>query len=321
MPDHPDARPTSEQVRQAYEEGTRATAVALTLSAVLASLKVGAGILGNSYALVADGAESVLDIFTGLLVLGGLRLSAAGPTPAYPYGRGKAEPLAALVIATVLLLAAVGIAAGAVRAILTPHLAPAPFTLVVLVVVVLAKEGAYRWLVRRGRAIGSRAIEVDAWHHRADALTSLAAFIGISIALIGGNDLAEADDWAALVACGVIAWNGMRLFKGGLRELLDVTAPPEVHRRVRALAGTVPGVARVEALRVRRSGLVYLVDIHVEVDGAMSVRESHALAHRVKDRLLGSELPILDALVHVEPARAAEATLDVGSKAPDRPPP
>jgi cation diffusion facilitator family transporter len=292
---------TADQVRVAYAEGLRATTTALVVSAALGSLKIGAGILGNSYALVADGVESVLDIFSGLLVLGGLKVSAGGPTSAYPYGRGKAEPLAALVVATVLLLAAVGIAIGAIREIVLPQTVPAPFTLGVLIVVLLAKEATFRWLVRRARSTGSQAIEVDAWHHRADALTSLAAFLGISIALLAGPEWARADDAAALVACVVIAWNGTRLFSGALREVLDVAAPREVHDRVRAVAREVDGVRGIDEVRVRRSGLVYLVDIHVEVDGDITVREGHALGHRVKDRLLQCELPILDALVHVEP--------------------
>jgi cation diffusion facilitator family transporter len=245
----------------------------------------------------------VLDIFTGMLVLGGLRVSVSEPTAAYPYGRGKAEPLAALAVATVLLLAAVGIAAGAVHEIVSPQAAPAAFTLVVLMVVLLVKELTFQWLLRRGRAIGSQALEVDAWHHRADALTSLAAAVGITIALVGGEAWVRADDWAALVACLVIAWNGVRLFRGGLRELLDANAPPTVHGRIRAIARSVEGVQGVDELRVRRSGLVYLVDIHVEVDGDLTVRRGHSLGHRVKDRLLDSELPILDVLVHVEPPR------------------
>jgi cation diffusion facilitator family transporter len=294
-------RRTADQVRDAYAQGLRATTVALVVSAALGSLKIGAGVLGNSYALVADGVESVLDIFTGLLVIGGLRVSARGPTASYPYGRGKAEPLAALVVATVLLLAAVVIAIGAIREIVSPQTVPAPFTLAVLVVVLIAKEGTFQWLVRRGRAAGSQAIEVDAWHHRADALTSLAAFIGISIALVAGPEWASADDWAALVACAVITWNGVRLFREGLREVLDVAAPREVQDRVRAVARAVDGIEGIDEVRVRRSGLVYLVDIHVEVDGGLTVREGHDLGHRVKDHLLHCELPILDVLVHVEP--------------------
>lgn len=304
---------TPDQIRSAYGTGVRATVVALLVSATLAVIKIGTGIVGDSYALVADGIESVLDLLSGLLVLGGLRLSVSEPTPAYPYGRGKAEPLAALVVATILMLAALGIAVGAVQQIVTPQNAPAPFTLLVLVVVMIAKEGVYRWLVWKGREIGSRAIEVDAWHHRADALTSLAAFVGISVSLVGGEGWVRADDWAALVACAVIAWNGARLFRSGLGELLDVAAPGDVHERVRSLAAGVEGVQGVDELRVRRSGLVYLVDIHVEVDGDLTVRGGHSLGHRVKDRLLDSELPILDVLVHVEPSpgpdRAAEPTV------------
>jgi cation diffusion facilitator family transporter len=294
-------RSTAEQVRAARAEGTRATIVALVVSATLAVLKIGAGILGDSFALIADGVESVLDIFTGLLVIGGLRLSTSEPTASYPYGRGKAEPLAALVVATVLLLAALGIAAGAVHEIVSPQAAPAPFTLAVLLVVLLAKEGTYRWLIWKGRQVGSRAIEVDAWHHRADGLTSLAAFIGISISLVGGEAWVRADDWAALAACLVIAWNGVRLFRNGLGDILDVAAPPEVRGRIKEIAAGVDGVEGIDELRVRRSGLVYLVDIHVEVDADLTVRDGHALGHLVKDRLLESELPILDVLVHVEP--------------------
>ena len=310
-------RPTADQVRQAYTEGTRATIVALLVSASLAVLKIGAGILGNSFALIADGVESVLDIFTGMLVLGGLRVSVSRPTAAYPYGRGKAEPLAALAVATVLLLAAIGIAAGAIHEIVSPQDAPAAFTLVVLVVVLVVKEMTFRWLIGRGRAVGSQAIEVDAWHHRADALTSLAAFIGITIALVGGDAWVRADDWAALVACAVIAWNGVRLFRGGLRDLLDANAPLAVHDQIRSIARTVEGVEGVDELRVRRSGLVYFVDIHVEVDGELTVRHGHSLAHRVKDRLLECELPILDVLVHVEPLR----TLGVDVPPPGAPAP
>lgn len=297
---------TADQVRAAYAEGARATVVALVVSASLATLKIAAGILGNSYALLADGVESVLDLLSGLLVLGGLRVSVTEPSAAYPYGRGKAEPLAALVVATILILAAAGIAAGAVHEIVSPQTAPAPFTLLVLVVVLVAKEGVYRWLIWKGRSVGSRAIQVDAWHHRADALTSLAAFLGISISLVGGDAWVGADDWAALVACAVIGWNGARLLREGLREILDVAAPDEVRDRVRALATSVEGVRGIDVLRIRRSGLVYLVDIHVEVDGGLTVREGHDLGHVVKDRLLGSELPILDVLVHVEPLSETE---------------
>jgi cation diffusion facilitator family transporter len=294
---------TSDKVRAAYREGARATLTALVMSIVLASVKIAAGILGSSYALVADGIESVLDVFSSVLVWSGLRMSASPPTPLYPYGRGKAEPLAVLAIAMILLIAAAGIVAGAIAGIVGPPTVPARFTLVVLVVVVLAKELTYRALLAKSRRVGSRAMVADAWHQRSDALTSLAAFVGIAVALVGGEAWASADDWAALAACAIIGWNGVRLAREGVGEVLDVSAPGEVHDRIRALARNTPGVEGIDLLRVRRSGLVYLVDIHVEVDGELSVTRGHELGHDVKTRLLESEVPILDALVHVEPIR------------------
>lgn len=286
----------------AVARGSVATVFGIVVSVVLAAVKIGAGLLGNSYALVADGVESVLDILSSLVVLGSLRISVTPPTDQYPYGLGKVEPLAALAIATILLGAAVGIATQGIREIITPHRAPAPFTLVVLVAVVFTKEVLFRVLFRTGASIGSTVMRVDAWHHRSDAITSLAAFIGISVALIAGEGYESADDWAALFACGVIAFNGVRLFRSALREVLDAAPPHQVENRVRVLAADVEGVHEVEKCRVRRSGLGLFIDIHVMVDGDLSVRRGHDIAHAVKDRLSQSELNVLDVAVHIEPA-------------------
>jgi cation diffusion facilitator family transporter len=303
------AHSTPEQLSQAVRQGTRVAAIGVMASTLLATTKIAAGVIGNSFALVADGVESVLDIFSGLLVWGGLRVSARPQSERYPYGLGKAEPLASLVVSTVLLLAAVGIAIGAAQAIRSPQEVPESFTLIVLVGVLIAKETMFRILSARGREIGSQALNADAWHHRSDALTSLAAFVGISVALMAGEGFESADDWAALVACVVIAFNGTRLFRASLREVLDVTAPPEIRERIRQLAKSVPGVDGVDLLRVRQSGLALWVDIHVEVEGDMSVREGHEIAHLVKDALLHSDLRILDALVHIEPADGESSPL------------
>jgi cation diffusion facilitator family transporter len=293
---------TGTQIRQAAAEGTRTVLVAILASAALAAVKIVAGLTGNSYALVADGLESVLDIFCSLVVLSAIRISIAPQTPRFPYGLGKAEPLSALAVATVLGLAGVGIAVEAVREIRTPHAAPAVFTLFVLAAVIAVKEVTFRALSTRGDAIGSQAIRTDAWHHRSDALTSLAVFVGISIALAGGEGWEAADDWAALFACGVIEVNAARLLRAALHDVLDVAAPQDVERRIRTIAQSVPGVESIDVCRVRRSGLAYLVDIHAEVDGALSVRRGHQIAHLVKDALIRSEVPIMDVLVHIEPA-------------------
>ena len=262
------------------------------------------GILGNSYALVADGVESMLDIMSSMVVWGSLRIASQPATERYPYGYGKAEPLAALAVATALLGAAVGIAIQSIGEIRTPHHMPAPFTLWVLLGVIATKEVMFRILFKTGEAIGSKAMQTDAWHHRSDSLTSVAAFIGISIALYMGEGYESADDWAALFAACVIAFNGIRLFRSALRDVLDVSAPPELLSNVRDVARDVPGVIDVEKCRVRASGLVYFIDLHVIVDGGLTVREGHEISHRVKDVLVRGAMGIQDVTIHIEPGRA-----------------
>jgi cation diffusion facilitator family transporter len=186
--------------------------------------------------------------------LGGLKLAALPPDDTHPYGHGKAEPVAAVVVALCVIGAAVGLAAQSIREILTPHHAPAPFTLVVLIVVVLVKELLFRKIIVAGDQIGSAAVKTDAWHHRSDAITSMAAFIGISVALIGGPGWEPADDWAALLACGLIGYNGYRFLVPALQEALDAAPPKELESEIRAIAGVVPGVAELDQCRIRKNG-------------------------------------------------------------------
>jgi cation diffusion facilitator family transporter len=284
------------------ETGLRLAKFALLVNALLAVGKIATGLLGNSYVLVADGIESTADIFSSLIVWGGLRVSVLPADENHPFGHGKAEPVAGIIVSMVLLAAALLIAVQSVREILTPHHLPAWYTLPVLVVVVLVKEMMFRAAFRTGRSLASTALKSDAWHHRSDALTSAAAFVGISIALIGGKGYESADDWAALLACGVIAWNGLRLLRSALDELMDASVSPEVVAHVRELAAAVEGVAAIDKCRIRKSGLHLAVDIHVVVDGDLTVRCGHEIAHRVKDRLLASQHRINDVTVHVEPS-------------------
>jgi cation diffusion facilitator family transporter len=285
----------------AAARGIRATVAGILASTVLATVKIFAGVVGNSYALIADGVESLLDIISSLVVWTSLRIASQPPNEKYPYGYGKVEPLAGLAVATALFAAAVGIAIQSVREITTPHHIPEAFTLFVLVGVVATKEIMFRMLRKEGAAIGSHAMQTDAWHHRSDALTSLAAFIGISIALTMGEGYESADDWAALFACVIIGYNAVRLFRATLTEVLDTAPPAEVDHKVRAIAAAVDGVFEIEKCRIRKSGLSYFVDIHVEVDGEISVRRGHEIAHDVKDALLDTLPQIADVIVHIEP--------------------
>jgi cation diffusion facilitator family transporter len=284
--------------------GIRASLGAVLVSVALGAVKIIAGILGHSYALVADGVESMLDVVSGLVVAGSLKVAAQPPNEDYPYGYGKVEPAAALVISAGLLAAAVGIAIQSIREIYTPHHAPAPFTLGVLVIVVVTKELLFRFLFRTGESTGSQALQTDAWHHRSDSLTSIAAFIGISVALVMGEGYESADDWAALFASAVIAFNGVRLFRKAWREIMDASLPDKVIDDIREIARRVDGVAGIDMCRVRKSGLGLWVDIHVEVHGDMTVRDGHEIAHRVKDALVASKHNVMDAVVHIEPVEA-----------------
>lgn len=287
---------------QRAESGGALVMRGILLNLVLAAVKFTGGILGNTYALVADGVESVADVFSSLMVWAGFRWAAAPPDENHPYGHGKAESLAALTVALFLFAATGWIAVHAVREIVTPHRVPAPWTLAVLAGVVLAKTVFARRLESLGRATGSTALGAEAWHHGADAITSAAAFVGITIAVVGGDRFAAADDWAALIACGVIGANGVRVLRQAIGDIMDLAAPDETSAKVQAVAAAVPGVEAMEKVRIRRAGLSYLVDLHVKVAPTLSVRAGHDIAGAVKHALLRSPLQITDVLVHIEPA-------------------
>jgi cation diffusion facilitator family transporter len=291
------------QPTTAVEAGLRISALAVAINALLAIGKIITGVVGNSYALIADGIESTADIFSSFIVWGGLRIAVKPADANHPFGHGKAESIAAVVVSLVLLGAALLIAVQSIGEIRTPHHAPEWFTLVVLLGVIAIKETLYRFVFKVGHSLERSALKGDAWHHRSDALTSAAAFVGISIALLGGPGFESADDWAALAACSVIGWNGLRLLRGALDEVMDASAPAEIVGLVRRIAGGVEGVAEIEKCRIRKSGLHLSMDIHVAVDGGLSVDRGHAIAHQVKDRLLESQQRINDVSVHIEPVK------------------
>ena len=285
------------------QRSLHATFLGLLANTLLAGGKLAAGVFGHSHALIADAVESIADIFSSIIVWRGMVVAAAPADDDHPYGHGKAEPIAAAFVATTLLLAAVWIAVQAVHEIILPHQGPAPFTLAVLLVVVAVKELLFRFALRVAETVDSIAVRSDAWHHRSDAITSLAAGIGISVALIGGKGFESADDIAAIVAAGIIAWNGWRLLRPALDELMDATPNGEVGVQIRTLAGGVTGVRRVEKCLVRKMGYHYFVDMHVEVDPQMTVQAAHAIAHRVKDEVRRQLPAVRDVLVHIEPAK------------------
>jgi cation diffusion facilitator family transporter len=283
-------------------ESATLVAKGIGLNLSLAVVKIVGGVLGNTYALIADGAESLLDVLSSSMVWAGLRMSARPPDADHPYGHGKAEAIAGLLVSIFVFGAALWIGRHAVREILTPHTGPHWGTLPLLAAIVGLKVYFSRRLKAAGEDASSNTMGIEAWHHFSDALTSAAAFIGITIGVIGGKGYESADDWAALVACFVVLWNGVAFFRKAINDVMDSAAPHGTESQVRELAAQVPGVRGIDKCRVRKSGLSHLVDIHVEVDGTLSVREGHDIAGAVKHHLLQSPLHITDVLVHIEPA-------------------
>jgi cation diffusion facilitator family transporter len=298
--------PSAPRDGAAHASAIRAAQLGLAVNAVLAAVKLAAGILGHTYALVADAVESCADIVASLVVWGGLHIAARPADDDHPYGHGKAEALAGAVVAVMLVVAAGGIAVEAVRMIRTPHRPPAAWTLLVLAGVMAVKWVLSRRVGALGEHLDSTAVRADAGHHLSDAVTSAAAFVGITAALVGSRAAgtsawAAADDWAALLAAGVIAYNGVTLLRPALNDLMDRMPGDAVLGPVERAARGVPGVLDVEKLVVRKAGMSYFVDIHVQADGAASLEDAHAIGGHVKHAIRAALPTVRGVLVHMEP--------------------
>jgi len=294
-------------MKEHVDTAARTVAKSMAGNAALAAVKIFTGVLGNSYAMIADGIESLNDLLSSALVLCSLKVAGKPADENHPYGHGKAEQLGALFSALSLLTAGGVIAWQSFHNILQRHETPAWFTLPVLVVVIVTKELMSRYALRKSDETSSASLKGDAWHHRSDAITSAAAFIGIVIALIGGPAYAKADDIGALAGCVVIGINGFLLLKQALHENMDGAPPADLLQRARRVAAEVPQVRCIEKLRMKKMGLSYFMDIHIQVDAAMSVEEGHAVTHQVADALRAAMPEIGDIVTHLEPYRPEPA--------------
>jgi cation diffusion facilitator family transporter len=283
------------------DEGTKSTVLGICVNLGLGAAKCSAGILGNSFALVADAVESVTDVFSGLVVYFGLKIAVKPPDFDHPYGHGKAEPIASLVVSVVLMAAAVGVTYEGIREIITPHPPPAPYTLVVLAGVLVIKGLLFRRVRSVGESIGSLAVQSDALHHRSDALTSAFAFVGISVAILGGPGWEGADGWAAICAALVILYGAWTQLRPAVLELGDIAPDSTLEAQVKEVAAQVPGILGLDKCFVRKMGFTFYGDLHIVVKGDMTVREGHLLSHKVEDEILRALPQVAEILVHVEP--------------------
>lgn len=283
------------------QKALSATYWSLSGNIILAVIKGLAGYIGHSYALIADAIESVTDTFSSLLVWWGMKYAHKPPDKNHPYGHGKIEPLITILVVAFLLTAAAIIAFASIRNIQNPHKVPETWTLIVLGAIIVWKEGLYRLISNRGKETHSSSLQADAWHHRSDAITSAVAFIGILVAVVFGPGYETADDWAALVASGLIVYNSYRLLRPALGEIMDEHRYDDLQEHVHTQALQVPGVLATEKCYIRKVGMKYHVDLHAIVQADITVKEGHFIAHQLKDYLM-TGLPVLEnVLIHIEP--------------------
>ncbi len=275
--------------------------VSIAGNVFLAVFKGIAGYLGNSHALLADAVESTTDVFSSILVLFGIKYSARPADENHPYGHGKAEPLITFVVVGFLIFSATLIAVESFHNIQKPQEVPKTFTLFVLAAIVIGKEVFYRIVSSKSKETNSSSLKADAWHHRSDAITSLTAFIGISISIYMGEGYETADDWAALISSGFIIYNAFLIFKPALSEIMDEHLYDELIDQIRAISLTVEGVVDTEKCFVRKTGLTYYVDLHMIVDGSISVHKGHLISHNLKTEIMIQHPEISNVLIHIEP--------------------
>jgi len=275
----------------------------ICVNALLAVIKFVTGILGNSFALIADAIESTADVFSSFLVLVGLKYSTRPADENHPYGHGRFEVISTFAVIGFLVISATVIAYESILNIRTPHSAPETFTLYVLGGIILFKELSYRYVIRKSKETQSSSLKADAWHHRSDAITSVMAFIGISVAVLLGEGFEAADDWAALVASGIIVYNAYKIFRPVLSEISDEQLYEGLIEQIREISLTVDGVVATEKCHVRKMGMTYYVDLHMIVDGNITVVEGHQIAHNLKDEIQRQIPHVADVLVHTEPDR------------------
>lgn len=279
----------------------KATYFSIIGNAALALIKGLAGFFGNSYALIADAIESTTDIFASFLVLFGIKYSNKPADENHPYGHGRAEPLITFLVVGFLITSATIIAYESILNIGTSHNLPKSWTLYVLGAIIIWKEYSFQVVMKRSKETNSSSLKADAWHHRSDAITSVAAFVGISIALFLGKGYESADDWAALFASGFILYNSFLIFRPALGEIMDEHLYDDLIDTIRLVAKEVEGIIDTEKCFIRKSGMKYHVDLHARVKATISVKEGHDLAHKLKDTLR-AEIPELGhVLIHIEP--------------------
>lgn len=288
-------------IKKRARTAIRAAQTSIAGNIVLATIKILTGWLGNSFAMIADGIESLADVFASTITWIGLRYANKPPDHNHPYGHGRAEPLITFLSVGFLIGSAIFIVIQAISNIQSPQKMPKPFVLIVLAVIITTKEVFYRIFRKKSEETSSSLLAAEAWHHRSDALTSLAAFIGVGIAVVFGPRYASADSWAALVAAGIIVYNSYLIFRPALGEIMDENIYHDLIGRIREASTEVPGILGTEKCLIRKMGMQYHVDLHAIVSSEITVKKGHERAHELKDHLMEKIPEIAEVHIHIEP--------------------
>jgi len=303
------------KVNDLYRQSRQAALWGVAITLTLGIAKLAGGLLGNSLSLLSDAVHSLGDAFAAAAVVGALAWAQQPADQEHPYGHSRAEAIAGSNVALLLILSGLWVIWEAIHGFAQPAPPPEVYTLAIAAASVLLNEGLYQYSSRVAQGTGSSALLAASWDQRVDAFSSLAVLVGLALAKWGGPTWHSSDHVAALIVAVVILWTGSSLFLSSVQELMDRQADPAILEKVRQAALTVPGVRGVEKLLVRKSGLEYLVDIHVEVDPEITVREGHGIGHAVKDLLMSQFITVKDVLVHIEPAPEKADRVDITSTA------
>lgn len=285
----------------ASEKAIQTTVFSILGNLFLAIFKLITGILGNTYALIADAIESFTDVLSSFLVFFGLKYAQRPADENHPYGHGKIEPLITFFVVVIMVISATIIAYTSILNIYTPHQIPKPWTLFILGGIVIWKEISFQYVYKKSKETNSDTLKADAWHHRSDAISSLAAFIGICFSLYLGKGYEAADDWAALFAAAFILYNCFGIVRPALGEIMDEHLYDDLIKEIRLIATTVKGVEGTEKCFIRKAGTQYHVDLHCLVNATITVREGHDISHDLKNTLMDKLPNVCNVLIHIEP--------------------
>lgn len=296
---------TNDRNNDRNRQEKRCTLVGMTSDVGLSAIKIATGVIGHSSAILADGIHSISDTVTDALVYAMVRLSGKGVDERYRYGRGKYETLAAMLISIILVVVALGLTTEGVKDVWSalhggtlerPH----NIALIVGIVAIIVKEGLYQYTRILGHKTGSSALKAYSWHHRADALSTAATLLGVAGAMFLGEPWRVLDPLAAIAVSVLILVLAYRMGRPAIEELLEVSLPKEEQDKIASIVNGTPGVQAFHNLRTRRNGSLRVVDIHIKVDGSLSVNESHEITRSI-ERQLGETLGEVMTNIHVEP--------------------